>query len=470
MLSRLKTVLKFIFVTSIRNIHSLLLYKLIAVFVGVSGVGILGNFVTFFNFQSRTLLFGSSASLINTHNQAIKKKWDSNLVLYYHFVLIVLINFLFGVLFFLFHSHINQWVFESKVDFIFLIAIALLGTVFSFSYLKEAHLQAEKKFDLLTKGRSLSLIFSILLTYPLIYFFGIKAIVLSNILIYLFSLIYFRKSFSFSALFLHRSKLLNWQILKHMASVGSSEIARTIVVLGSVLIFRVIIVQKLGMENNGFFQALWQVSNLIITILTGFVAYYYPTINAIISHKEYKLEFNASFKMMLVLTAGVLIFLMLFYKYLLILLFNESFLQVAHFLPLLIISKLFYFFFYIYTINFLGLNHFKLFLGTETIRSIFLLVAAWYLMDMFGFKGLIWATAGSEFIGFMAILIVLLLKPELRLTTGNSLYYLKVFIILLLLYLVPAPLYVQILITLIYAFIFLDLPQMVKALINLKTK
>jgi O-antigen/teichoic acid export membrane protein len=456
--TRLKSFFQFGLVNILRNLLGLVRAKTIALWFGGSGVGILGQYIALFNLQSKIAMFGATASMINSHHMAEEKSWDTRKLLFYHFLIIFLSNLLVAGILFLNLNKINTLIFANEVDNDFLLVVIIVGVIYSATTYLEMIVQAQKKFKLLSRGRNISIFIALLTCVPFIYFGGISGLLYNLAILYLVSFLYFFVMFRKDKLFIISFPVKNdLPMIRYIFKVSITDLTRSFMVMGSILIGKTIIVNSLGMIKNGYLQSIWSIANYINVLSTGFMVYYFPIINSQKDHESIQEELNASFKLLISILFPLILFLMLIPRFLIIILYTKEFLVVAPYLNLLLLSKFLELFYYFYTINFLGRNQFRNFIKLEGLRSVFFIAVIKCFVSQFDISGAIWAIVTTEIFSIGIVLILLRKNKSLYLNRKNFMFYLKVLLLFILVVFIPLNILYKIPFILIYILLFLDI-------------
>ncbi len=461
---RIKAIFSFIFLKIFKNLLGIIRNKVIAVVHGVAQVGLLGQFITFNNFQSQLVVFGISASLINSYNTSEAKGWSKDKVLALNFLIILITNIINSFVVFFFLRYLTILVYQD-INYEILIALSvLINLLFSVSLFMELTVQAEKQFKLLYRGRIFALIIAIITIFPLTYFYGITGAVYNLLILYVASLIYFAY---YTGFFKYIKVLLNpknvftikKQYIIFVLKVALIDVGRAGIVLGSLFMVRLIILHTFDIKLSGFYQAIVSLSNYINVIAEGFVIYYFPIISSAQNERSIEDEINTNFEFLIYLILPIVIAIILFSKLILHLLFSSDFIFLSPNLELLMISKVLYTFYYFYSINLLGRNFLKKFISIEAIRSFVLVFSTFILMRFYSFDGTIYAIVFTDFISFSIILIITNKIHSFKLGKKNLYLLLSSIFISLIAVILPVNRYLNIIIVSILFYILFDLKE-----------
>lgn len=160
----------------IKNLLGIIRAKLTSLWFGVSGVGILGQIVSAFSVQSRTIDLGIYPLLINKIGKKKEREEYEKIYLFGIFVLGIS-NILFTSLMIVFRDELSYLLFNTEKYSNLVILIAFLNPVFSIGTLYETITRAEKRFRTLAIGQNLTSIVGVLTIVPALLFWGINGII-----------------------------------------------------------------------------------------------------------------------------------------------------------------------------------------------------------------------------------------------------------------------------------------------------
>jgi PST family polysaccharide transporter len=308
-----------------------------------------------------------------------------------------------------------------------------------FSTFFELVYQAKQQFNNMLKARFYGILAGLLTIYPLVIYRDIEGVIFNMIIVYFFTFFYLlytwiiSQNFNLAQFYIY-IKELKISVFKYILRVILADISRTFAVYGSLLLVRIIIIQKLGDVNAGYYHATLSISNYLNIVLEGFIVYYYPVICAIHDDDKIQAETNINYEILFYLIMPIVFFIGLFSEELLSILYSNEFIGVSFLLSALIGTKLFYLYYYFFSINLLAKNYLKKFILAELIRSIVLVFTSYIFIDYWGFEGAIYGAIVTEFI---SIFIIWSLKRKIikfnlnKLNIKNNIYAVLIFLFLL---------------------------------------
>lgn len=440
--NRIDSIVRFILVNVLRNILGIIRSKIVAIYYGVAEVGILGQFISFFNLQNKLVLFGTSASIINSYNLIDEKETNKESILLINLLIIFIANILNSLVIFIFINWLAILIFGNVIYKTLIILALVLNIVYSLSTFFEIVLQARKDFKLLSFGRGFAITISILAAIPLSYFYSVTGIIIDLILLYSVSFFYFCtklkciKYIKEINLTFVISKITR-QNIYYISKIALTDLFRTVFILGGLFIVRILILNIFDIRTSGLYQALISISNYVNVLAEGFIVYYFPTISSSNEESIIKQEINTNFEILLYIITPLILILLFFSKYVLYLLYSSSFVQLSNELSWLIMAKLFYFFYYFYSISLLARNLLKTFLFLEAFRSGILIFLTYILSKYFGFDGAVVAIIITE---LLSVIMVVAFSWEIKYFHLDTSRYKKFFGVILMCLIAITPL------------------------------
>ncbi len=437
--NRLKSLLSINIANILRNIYGIVRVKVTAILLGVMGVGILGQLLTFYSLETRLASFGidtifvSKLSKINFE----ENKTDYMNILSVLFFLVLLINLIIVLMLFCFAKELSILLFDDinyKSIFIYTI---ILSPFYSFSYLLEMITQSKGDYSSLVTGRNIGSLLALISVFPLIKFYSYYGILLSLFIMICGSGIYFLyinsryvKMISFRRLIYAKS------ILPEILKIGFVDVGRKISIFFSLIIFRIFIVQFLGMDQNGYFQSIWSITLYLNVFVGAFISYYYPIIGKTKSKLRLNDLINENLYFLLLYIFPLVALIIIFPDWILSLIFSKEFEVMKYYLSILVFFKLFEAIYMFFNITFIAQTMLKAFLLTEFLRGIILIVASYFLINEYQLFGAVLSIISMQVGSILLLLYFLKKNPIFLPSRKTNILIIKIFVLLLFL-LVP---------------------------------
>lgn len=239
-----------------------------------------------------------------------------------------ILAFFSGIVGILFSPLISRWAFGSA-DYSQNIALLSVSLFFNLLALGElVILQGLRRIGYMVKSSLIGSLLTLVLIIPLYCVFNLRGIVpafiLGSIVTYL-AVLYYRKKIGIQIVSVSFKDLLVRG--RFVFRIGFFIILATIQTQITLFFVKSMVISRLGLEQLGLVQAVWTITNVYLTlILKSMSADFYPKLSAICEDDEkIKRLINEQVYVILVLSLPIILFLMVFSKMLLSLLYSDSF-------------------------------------------------------------------------------------------------------------------------------------------------
>lgn len=316
--------------TAIKILNGLVVTKIIAIYIGPSGLALLASFQ---NFTSIVMTF-ATAGLNNgivkytaEYSSLIKKRrlWSTSVKISFIFTTIC------SFFIFIFNEQLSIYFFQTlEYKNIFtLFSITLF--MFSLNTVLLSILNGQKEITKLTIINIFSSFVGLFLTGILTYYYNLYGALVSNVLgqtIVLFITIYFLLKTNWFRIKMFVGKMDKSE-LKKLSHFFLMAIVSALTLPISQIIIRNYISDNLSLESTGYWEAIWRISStftmFITTILT---VYYLPKLASLKTDIELKNELFYGFKIIIPLTLFCIFLIYMLKDFIILVLFTKEFLPV----------------------------------------------------------------------------------------------------------------------------------------------
>lgn len=330
--------------TFVRVISGIAINKILAIFIGPSGLAMYGNYMNF-----ATILAiggsGSSQTAITKLLAGSGSRKETKELLFSSLVIIFSLSLVISCLSFLFIENIAEYIFRdaSLHSYVYLSIAIMWISVFNLSFLAILNGLKEYKyyalFNMLVAFGPAILIF-FLRSYVDI-FYIMSSYLFSNIAISIclsILLLPFFKSLKYE------NSYLSIQLIKKLFKFGITSMLTGIIVTLSLLIFRSIIISfsSEGLFDAGLWEALYRLTTFYNLLLFSPIAIYF--LPKFVSELRFFERKNIMFKLAIIIFAisiFLFIFLDFFSVFIINLLFSNDFISIAIFLKYILLAESF---------------------------------------------------------------------------------------------------------------------------------
>lgn len=383
--------------------------KFIAIFVGPSGLALVGNLRNFLTTSEAFASLGFENGVVKyvAEHQANEQQLKKTLSTIFITVLFTCLALSLG-LFFL-SDYLNNTVFGTEYNYAFIfksLAVALpfyIGNIFLIATING--FGAYKKVIYINiVGSLIGLIASVLLIWKLNTEGALLSIIVTPSVLFLVS--FFAVNQELKIFYVINARSYNLSFLKNLSSYSLMALVSAVFGPLVFLAIRKNIILNLGLEQAGFWEAMTRISSYYFMFITSLIAIYYLPKLAIAKDKtETKALFWNYFKGILPLFIIGLIVLYFLRNVVIQLVFTEEFLPVSKLFFWQLLGDVFKAAAFILGYQFYAKKLTKAFIVSELFSLFVLYFSSIYLVSQFSIEGVVMAHAFTYFIYFITLSI-----------------------------------------------------------------
>jgi O-antigen/teichoic acid export membrane protein len=382
--------------------------KILAVFLGPSGVGVLSVLNHFHTLAVTCIGLGLGTGIVK-YVSSFKHIGDEpsvQSVLSNSFYITFFLSFLgFAVSVFL-SPQLSHWMLSDTRYSVFIVLYAISFPLAVFPITTNSFLQGLMRIKSLAKINVLRSSISLLFIIPLVYFFRLRGAVLSVIIITTVHLL-------LNAFYLgkeeHRYSVVKWpsfdaDVLKKLFQYGLTSLLVGTAYYLSHLLLKIIIVSSLGLEMNGIYQPIWALTMTYLTlVLSSMSAYSYPRLCELEAVRDINEELNGIIRVAVLLITPAMFFLLLARGPIIQLLYSRQFLAATEFMPIQILGDFFKVLFWSVGMYLLPTRRLVAFIWSNLLQDVVMVVLAYILVDTYQLYGIAASFALSYLVGFIVL-------------------------------------------------------------------
>ncbi|MDN5215966.1 oligosaccharide flippase family protein [Fulvivirgaceae bacterium BMA12] len=410
-------------VASIFNIVvSIIRVKIIAVLIGTSGVGLIGQLTNLINISTFLSNLGMSTGFIREVSIS-RSQQDQQRIIALRSTLVVcsiIASLVISIIIFFNAKAINSWLFR-ELDYVFYIKLLALNSNFiGYAGMFNALVKAEKLIRTLMKLSILVSSVNTVAAILLIYWFNIDGVLYGIIANSLFNCIitgiiaqkYRLLNGIIPSL---RSKLLDKKIFALLIKFGVISLITSIALQLSYASVKSIIIQNSGLPSAGIYQAASNISNQYLPVLlTSLGTYLLPHLAEIQSKEKMHKEGNNSLRLILLLAAPMLISFLAFSDLIVQILYSKEFVASGSILSVIIIGDLFKVSNKVLGTMIIAKNYIITWLSVDILYAASLPVFTLILYNDYGILSPAIGYMIAAFLGFLAFLLPLIFKEKFK--------------------------------------------------------
>jgi O-antigen/teichoic acid export membrane protein len=314
--------------------------KYLALSIGPNGFGLyslLNSFFSMFSVFAGTWIGAGTTKYIAEYNNENDRE-KMNQIYTFSIFSIIIIGSVFTIIFILFRKYfITHFLSLEVLEFYFLLfAAGFIGM--NLGQLFISILQGVTKIKMVIQSRLINSVMDVLFVVGFIWIFQVQGFFISIFISSIFSSLIFYFYIKKSGFKICRFSFKQ-SIIKKLISFGGISLYTGLINLGSVYLQRILIVQKLGINSLGLFQAAFSIMTYAGLIIRGANFQLLPAMSKRLENSNYISLLNNYLSFILLITIPISVFAIVFGQMIITLLYSENFLQMISFLYWFIIAQ-----------------------------------------------------------------------------------------------------------------------------------
>jgi len=391
----------------VKMFAGLLSIKMISILLGPTALALLGNFKNTITSARSLATLGIGNGIIKYVANEHERERERVEVLSTSFFLILTMSSVLGLFFSIFSGSISEYLFKTINFKSCVFYFGLLLPLYGFHVFSISVINGYRKFKNLIILSIISSVFALLLTIGLIYFYRINgallALAIAESLIGVFYLIFFlKKGMVIKDL---KWSFVSLKYIKKLSSYSLMSVVTALIFPFTMLCIRNSIIESLGMEQAGFWEAVNRLSTYYLMILTsGISMYYLPRLARIDTDEDFGKEIRIYFKTFVPLCVVLFFVIFCLRTYLIKFVFSEEFLILKDLIIYQLIGDFFKVCSYAFAQQFLAKKLTKPYIVTEVLFYVVYLLLSKLLIVDFGVKGIVYAYLASYIVYFLMMM------------------------------------------------------------------
>ncbi len=395
--------------TIIKILNGFVIVKIIAIYVGPSGLALISQFQ---NFITVLMTFGTGA--INTgvikytaeYRDEIKEKkklWSTAL----HISLIgTLIS---AVLLILFHNQFSLLLLKDEKYGLIFIVFALTLIFYTLNSLLLAILNGQKEIKKLIIINIISSFIGLFLTGALAYFYGLYGALLSYVLgqsvVFLVTIAFVFKNNWFNLqMFVGK---IDKEYLKRLGKYASMAVVAVLTATATKMLIRDYLGESISWNDAGYWDGVSRISDVyLMLIITTLSIYYLPRLSEIKEDSELRKEIFSAYKIILPLVIILAIAVYLLRDIAITLLFTEEFMPMRDLFAYQLFGDVLKIASWLLSYLMVARAMTKIFIYTEIFSAVSYIILSVIFIKYFGLIGVTMAFALNYFLYLIIIVII----------------------------------------------------------------
>ncbi|MFA9238580.1 MAG: O-antigen translocase [Candidatus Paceibacteria bacterium] len=394
--------------TIIKVISAFVINKVIAIYVGPSGLAIVGQLQ---NFMELIVTFSNGAITngivkYTAEYQTIQEKqkiFSSSIIISLVCSLIISI-FLFG-----FSDYLSELILKDIQYSSVFIVFGLTVFLFALNTVLMSILNGQKEIKKYVLVNIVSSIFSLFFTSFLIMQLNLMgalyALVTNQSIIFFVTLAFVIKSNWFKLEYFKQG--IDGETLSKLGKYSLMAITTALTVPVSHLIIRNYIGENLGWDRAGYWQGIWYISSMYLMIVTTSLGVYYlPKLSEIQDNSELKKEIFNGYKIIMPIVIVMSIFIFLLKEYIILIAFSDKFMPMMELFAWQLTGDVIKIASWLLGYLMLAKAMTKVFIYTEIGFSVLFVLLSIYFINTFGLIGITYAFSLNYFLYLLVMIFI----------------------------------------------------------------
>ena len=412
----IKTSLLSGFATIIKILIGFVLNKILAVYVGPSGVALLGQFN---NYSGVLTTFGNGG--INSGVTKYIAEYSGDKDRQQEFVSTSLsiafyCSLLFGCINYYFAEEISVYLFNSK-EYIIVFQIFAVTLVFtSMNSTLLSILNGYKQIKIYIAVGILNNFTALAMTYLLAVKYhvlgALLSVVLTQSIVCITTLLVVRRFEWFNLCFLKEK--LNRVVVVDLSRYTFMAITSACIVPVSQIVVRNYLAEHLSLDEAGCWQAVWKISEVyLMVITTSLSTYYLPRLSEITDKEELKQEIFRGYKIILPVTIAMAFGIYVLRDYIILILFTPKFMPMKELFLFQLIGDVLKITSWLLAFLMLAKAMTRLFIISEIIFGFSFVALTYIFVNKYGLVGITYAYA-LNYLAYLILMVVVIGKKILK--------------------------------------------------------
>ena len=381
--------------TVIKLVSAFVINKVIAIYIGPSGLAIVGQLQSFTSIIT-TFSNGAISSGIVKYTAEYQDIEEKKKIFSSSIVISLICSLIISIFLFVFSDYLSELILKdiqySSVFIIFGATIFLFALNMVLISILNGQKEIKKYVLVNIAGSIFSLVFTSILIMQLNLMGALYAMVLNQSVMFFVTLAFVIKSSWFKLEYFKQG--LDKESLSKLSKYSLMAIVSALTVPVSHLIIREYIGENLGWDSAGYWQGIWYISTMYLMLVTTTLGVYYlPRLSEIQDNKELRKEIFSGYKiiMPIVILASLIIFLLK--EYVILIAFSKDFMPMMELFAWQLIGDVIKIASWLLAYLMLAKAMTKVFIYTEVLFSALFVGLSILFVDKFGLVGITYAYA-----------------------------------------------------------------------------
>lgn len=397
--------------TVIKLVSAFVINKVIALYIGPSGLAIVGQLQSFTSIIT-TFSNGAISSGIVKYTAEYQDIEEKKKIFSSSIIISLICSLIISIVLFGFSDYLSELILKdvqySSVFIIFGATIFLFALNMVLISILNGQKEIKKYVLVNIAGSIFSLVFTSILIMQLNLMGALYAMVLNQSVMFFVTLAFVLKSSWFKLEYFKQG--LDKESLSKLSKYSLMAIVSALTVPVSHLIIREYIGENLGWDSAGYWQGIWYISTMYLMLVTTTLGVYYlPRLSEIQDNKELRKEIFGGYKIILpiVIVASLVIFLLK--EYVILIAFSKDFMPMIELFAWQLIGDVIKIASWLLGYITVAKAMSKTYISLEILGSLSFVLLSIYFVDNYGLVGITYAYALNYLI-YMFVMIYIFRK------------------------------------------------------------
>ena len=394
--------------TIIKLIAGFVINKVIAIYVGPSGLAVVGQLQNFMSiittFSNGAITNGIVKYIAEYQTIEQKQKIFSSSI-----VISLICSLIISIFLFVFSDYLSELILKdvqySSVFIIFGATIFLFALNMVLISILNGQKEIKKYVLVNIAGSIFSLVFTSILIMQLNLMGALYAMVLNQSVMFFVTLAFVIKSSWFKLEYFKQG--LDKESLSKLSKYSLMAIVSALTVPVSHLIIREYIGENLGWDSAGYWQGIWYISTMYLMLVTTTLGVYYlPRLSEIQDNKELRKEIFSGYKIIMPIVILVSLIIFLLKEYVILIAFSKDFMPMMELFAWQLIGDVIKIASWLLGYLLVAKAMTKVFIYTEVLFSALFVGLSILFVDKFGLVGITYAYSLNYFLHLIMMIFI----------------------------------------------------------------
>ncbi|CAA6820506.1 MAG: O-antigen flippase [uncultured Sulfurovum sp.] len=395
--------------TIIRVITSFIINKLISIYIGPSGLALIGQLQNFITITTTFSKGAISQGVIKYTAEYFDDNHKKNKIFSTAVIITLCSSIIVGIFLNFFSNYFSEVILKSNEYNHLFLSFSFLIILFAFNTLILSILNGQKEIKKYVLINIVSSVFSLVFTSFLIIKFGLLgalyALILNQSIIFFITLLFMINSAWFSV----KDFMGGWDKSSgiKLGKFALMAVVTALTIPVSHLIVREYIGTNLSWDAAGYWQSIWYISTMYLMVVTTSLGIYYlPKLSEIKDNKLLKIEIFNGYKIIMPIVSALALSIYIFREDIIYIAFTDKFLPMLELFKWQLIGDIIKIASWLLSTLMLAKAMTKIFVITEILFSISFTVLSIIFINYFGLIGITYAYS-LNYLLYLILMIVI---------------------------------------------------------------